>query len=386
MKIAKIETFHLFVETANAFYSSQGRFGNRKSLLVRVESDSGLVGWGEGGQYGPAAPVASCVNDVFAPMLIGEQLEAPQLMWEKLFSRIRDFGSRGPFMDAISALDIAFWDLTGQELGVPVHRLIGGARRDSVHAYGTGFYAPADDPFTVDEKRIREECDRKLGDGFDAMKVKIGLLSVTDDRRRLEIIREHLGSGIRLAVDANHAYNATTAIQVARMLADFDVLWFEEPVIPEDKDAYRRVRDASPVPIAGGECEHTRFGFNELIAGGCVDIAQPDLGVAGGISEWQQIQTLAGVAGVSVIPHVWGSGVALAAALQVLAATPLNPYTANPVPFQNAPVLEFDTTDNPLRSEVVVESFDLVDGAVAVPQGPGLGVTVDEEAVRRYAI
>lgn len=386
MRITAIETFHLFVETPNAFYSSQGRFGNRKSLLVRVETDSGLVGWGEGGQYGPAAPVASCIDDVFAPTLIGEQLEAPQLMWERLFSHIRDFGSRGPFMDAISALDIAFWDLTGQELGVPVHRLIGGARRDTVHAYGTGFYAPADDPFSVDETRIREECDRKLGDGFDAMKVKIGLLPVADDRRRLEIIREHLGSGIRLAVDANHAYNATVALRVAEMLADFDVLWFEEPVIPEDKDAYRRVRDGSPVPIAGGECEHTRFGFNELIAGGCVDIAQPDLGVAGGISEWQQIQTLAGVAGVSVVPHVWGSGVALAAALQVLAATPLNPYTANPVPFQNAPVLEFDTTDNPLRSEVVVESFDLVDGAVAVPQGSGLGVTVDEGAVRRYAI
>jgi D-galactarolactone cycloisomerase len=385
MKITNIETFHLFVRTEDAFYSSQGRFADRKSLLVRVETDTGLVGWGEGGQYGPADPVISCIENVFAPDLIGLELGAPQMLWERSFSRIRDFGTRGPYMEAISALDIAFWDLTGQEFGVPVHRLIGGARREAVHAYGTGFYYPADDPFTVDEKRLRKECDRKLSDGFDAVKVKIGLLPIKDDAKRMSIIRDHLGESVSLLVDCNHSYNSSSALQMASVLADFGVLWFEEPVIPEDKAAYKRVREASPVPVAGGECEYTRFGFNELIAGGCVDIAQPDLGVAGGISEWMQIQALAGVSGVSVIPHVWGSGVALAAALHVLAATPLNPFSAHPVPFQNAPVLEFDTTPNPLRSEVITEPFGLVDGAVRIPDAPGLGVTVDEDAVRRYA-
>lgn len=386
MKIVKIETFHLFVSTEQAFFSSQGRFGNRKSLLVRVETDTGMVGWGEGGQYGPAEPVRSCIEDVFAPRLLGAELSSPPMIWETLFHAIRDFGTRGPYAEALSALDIALWDLFGQELGAPLHRLIGGARRDTVHAYGTGFYYPAEDPFTVDAGRLRAECDRKVADGFSAVKVKIGLLSVADDARRLGIIRDHLGDDVDLMVDANHAYNPATALRVSRMLHDHGVLWFEEPVVPEDKEGYRRVRDGSPVPIAGGECEYTRHGFNELIAGECVDIAQPDLGVVGGISEWMNVQALAAVHGVSVIPHVWGSGVALAAALHVLAASPLNPYSAHPVPFQNEPALEFDTTENVLRSEVVEEPFSLVNSRVEVPQRPGLGVTIDEDAIRRYAI
>jgi D-galactarolactone cycloisomerase len=383
MKISGITTFELRAPTASAFYSSQGLFTGRKSLLVRVETDDGLVGWGEGGQYGPAQPVRACIDEVLAPALLGAELTAPQLLWEASYARLRDFGMRGPTMEAMSALDIAFWDIVGKHFSVPVSQLIGGRHRESVRAYGTGFYYPQDEPLRVDAGRLRAECDEKAG--FAAVKAKIGLLPLRDDIERLQVIREHMGPGVDLMVDSNHAYNLPTARRAAAALGDLDVLWFEEPLVPEDKESYRRLRDTSPVAIAAGECEYNRFGFHELISGGCVDIAQPDLAVAGGISEWTRIHTLATAVGVSVIPHVWGSGISLAAALHVLAATPLNPHTTSPVPIQNEPVLEFDTSDNPLRSEVITTPFTLVDGRVAVPGGPGLGITVDEDAVRRYA-
>ena len=278
------------------------------------------------------------------------------------------------------------WDLAGKSYGVPISTLLGGAYRDEVTAYGTGFYYPADGPTAVDPGRLRAEADSKLDAGFTAMKGKIGLLPVRDDMRRMEAIREAVGDDVALMVDSNHAYNLATARTVAAELGRLDFRWFEEPVPPEDKASYRALRDTSPVPVAGGEAEFTRYGFAELIGAGCVDVAQPDLAVAGGISEWQKIHTIAQVAGVTVIPHIWGSGVALAAALQVLAATPPNPYTAMTVPLQNEPVLEFDTTDNPLRRDLLTDPITLQQGRVAVPATPGLGVTVDRDVLSRFDV
>ena len=143
-------------------------------------------------------------------------------------------------------------------------------------------------------------------------------------------------------VDANHAYNAAIAIRVARHLELYSIGWFEEPVVPEDLPGYVHVRNNVSIPIAAGECEHTRYGFRELVSNGCADIAQPDLCVAGGFSEFVKIMVLASTYGIRVIPHVWGSGVALAAALQALAVIPPSPHSANPVALQNEPVVEYD--------------------------------------------
>jgi D-galactarolactone cycloisomerase len=171
---------------------------------------------------------------------------------------------------------------------------------------------------------------------------------------------------------------------MARGLQRYDVRWFEEPVPPEDHDGYRAVRHARCVPIAGGECEYTRYGFRRLIAGECVDIAQPDICVAGGFSEWLKILALAESFGVWTIPHVWGSGVALATALHALAAIAPCPHTANPIALQNEPVIEFDCSYNPLRDELLQEPIRLVDGGVRVPDGPGLGIQLRDDILERY--
>ncbi len=386
MTITQVSTYILQVPlNKERFYSSQCAFPQRKSLLVRVDTDEGLSGWGEGGQYGPGEPVAACIQDVFAPMLIGRRPD-PVRLWEELYAFSRDFGQKGSYVEALSAIDIALWDLLGQETRQPVHRLLGGSFRDSIGAYATGCYYRGSDhlDFKAQLPALAEEADGYIKQGFSILKIKVGLLPVEDDIERVRSIRDRIGPKPVLLVDANHAYNVFNAIRVGRELENFNVQWFEEPVIPEDKSGYRRVRDTIRVPIAGGEAEYTRYGFRDLFEMGCVDIAQPDLTVCGGFSELQKILALASAFGVWVIPHVWGSGVALAAALQVLATLPPFPHTANPVLLQNEPIVEYDRNRNPLRDDLLKEPLRFESGKLLVPRGPGLGVTVNQEVLGKY--
>ena len=388
MKVASVQTFIPRVALGSKrFYSSQCAFPERNSLLVRIETDDGRVGWGEGGQYGAPEPVAACVDHVLAPRLLGENPHDTGRIWEELYATTRDFGQKCAYIEALSAVDIALWDLKGQDLGVPVFDLLGGAFRKSVPGYATGCYYRGEDVHDIEAslEPLRQETASYVEAGFRLLKIKIGLVSIRDDRRRLQAIRDAVGPDTGILVDCNHAYNATTAIQVGHMLEEYGCLFFEEPVPPEDRDGYRQVRNALDIAIAGGETEYTRWGFRDLIAGGCVDIAQPDICVCGGFSEWQKIIAIASAFGVSVLSHVWGSGVALAAALHAIAALPPMPHTANPIPMQNEPVVEFDRNHNPLRDDLLTEKITIgLDGRVPVPTGAGLGITVDESVLKAF--
>lgn len=368
------------------FYSSQAAFPERNSYLVRVETDTGLVGWGEGGQYGPPEPVAACVDAVLAPKLIGRDPTEPVRIWEELYSFSRDFGQKGTYIEAISALDIALWDISGQAANLPIWKMLGGRFRDRITAYATGCYYPENfGNFSELLGSLEEEASSYADSGFQFLKMKVGLLRLADDVERLRVVRAAVGPRIGLLVDANHAYNGATAVRMGRLMDPHQIEFFEEPVPPEDHDGYRKVRRENPIPVAGGECEFTRYGFRDLIGGGCVDIAQPDLAVCGGFSGWLDILALAKSYGVAVIPHVWGSGIAVAAALHAVATVPPLPHTANPLPFLNEPVIEFDRKHNPLRDELLEEPFTLVDGCLAVPDRPGLGVKVKDDAIAAYS-
>jgi D-galactarolactone cycloisomerase len=386
MKIKSISSHILRAPLGDkVFFSSQARFPERNSYLVRVETDSGLVGWGEGGQYGPPEPVAACVDQVLCPKLLGRDPTEPVRIWEELYGFSRDFGQKGTYVEAMSSLDIAFWDIAGQAMGVPVWKLLGGAFRQRVKAYATGCYYP--EHFN-DQATILRELEREAASyrdaGFDYLKVKVGLLDIRKDAERLRVIRDAVGPDIGVLVDANHAYSSATAIRMGRLMEKVEVCVFEEPVVPEDRDGYRRVRAENPIPVAGGECEFTRYGFRDLIGGGCVDIAQPDLAVCGGFTAFSQILTLALTHGVIVVPHVWGSGIAVAAALQAIATIPPIPFTANPVPLLNEPVVEFDRKHNPLRDELLERPFLLRDGFLEIPSGPGLGVSINPVVLARH--
>lgn len=387
MRIESIETFVLKVPLGEErFFSSQCAFPARNSLLVRIQTDTGITGWGEGGQYGPPEPVAACINTVLAPLILGRNPKKPRRIWEELYAATRDFGQKGTYIEAISAIDIALWDILGQAMGEPLHCLLGGAFRDSIHAYATGCYYRGEEYLNnaASLPLLVEEARSYVSTGFDALKIKVGLLSVEDDLQRAAAIREAIGPDIKLMVDANHAYNKFAALRMGRGLEELGAIWFEEPVPPEDHEGYRQVREALDVAIAGGECEFARYGFKAFLAAGCVDIAQPDLCAAGGFSEWQNIQALASASGIWVIPHVWGSGVALAAALHVLATIPPFPHTANPIPLQNEPVVEFDRNPNPLRDDLLVNPILLTDGRVPIPQGAGLGIKIDEAILMEH--
>lgn len=388
MKIERVETFVLKVPLgAGRFYSSQAEFPERNSLLVRLTTADGLVGWGEGGQYGPAEPVEACIESVLGPVLMAMPDASPAVVWERLYTLSRDFGQKGSYIEAISAIDIALWDLLGKELGVPVSTLMGGRFRERVKAYGTGgYYSHTEFDPTRDLGALAEEVTRYAADGFSMLKMKVGLLPVREDGARVAAVREALGDGFQLLADANHAYTSSTAIAMGRVLESAGFECFEEPVPPEDRSGYARVRAALDVPISGGEAEYTRYGFRDFINGGCVDIVQPDICVCGGISEVQRIVALATAQNLRTIPHVWGSGIALSAGLHVCSALPLAPHAHRAVPLQNEPVIEFDRTHNPLRDDLLVQPFVLQDGYVNVPTGPGLGVEVNMEVVERYRV
>jgi len=385
--IKKVETFILRVPLGEkCSFSSQYAFPERNSLLVRIETDNGIYGWGEGGQYGPAEPVQACIEYVLAPKLIGRDPLDKGILWHEMYNYTKDFGQKGTYIEAISAIDIALWDICGKALKISVAQLMGGRQRDSLEMYATGCYYRGDQYLDLGKtlEELRKEAAGYVDAGFKMLKVKIGLLSVVNDAKRVKAIRDTVGDEVGIFVDCNHAYNAHTAVRMGKYLEESNVLFMEEPVIPEDREGYRFVREKLNIAIAGGEAEYTLYGFRDFITAGCIDIAQPDITVCGGLTEFLRIRDFATAYGVTVIPHAWGSGIAMAVALSALSSMPLEPHTAHPIAFQNEPMIEYDRNFNPLRDELLVKNISIEDGKVKAPQGPGLGVDIDRNVLEKY--
>ncbi|MFN3258993.1 MAG: mandelate racemase/muconate lactonizing enzyme family protein [Pikeienuella sp.] len=377
MKIAAVRPHVLRHELPEAerFQSSFSTFRERWACLVEVECAGGVTGWGE--CLGPALPNAAIV-EAMAGRMIGRDARDIEPIWLDLYNEFRDQGQRGLTMTALSGIDIALWDATGKDLGAPVWRLLGGAHRMKVPAYATGGFRP------LGRDRIEpsvREVTGYVAEGFRAAKIKIGY-GAAEDARAIRALREAVGPEIALMVDANHGYDAVEAVALGRAVADLDIGWFEEPVTPEHLRAYAEVRARQPIPVAGGETWHGRAAFAAALEAGAVDILQPDVCGCGGITEMRKIVAMAETAGVRVVPHVWGTGVAVAAALQMLATLPPSPPRHEPRP----PLLEFDRTPNPFRMAVLAAPVEHEAGEVAVPQGPGLGFEIDRVALERFSV
>jgi D-galactarolactone cycloisomerase len=373
MKIAAVETYLLSADLEAPFAYSQAWYATRTALIVEVVTDGGLSGFGE--VYGPARPNRAVV-EAYAPLLIGEDPFAIERHWQRLYNHLRDHGQRGLAIQALSGIDIALWDLKGRALGLPVHVLMGGPIRERVRAYATGLYRR---DLPDHETYLREEAVSYVEAGFTAMKLKTGW-GVAEDVRLTRALRDEIGPDVELMVDANHAYDAVDALRYARAVEELDIGWFEEPVAPEDYDGYREVKAGGTIPVAGGECSFTRFGFRRLIAERLVDIAQPDTCAAGGLSECKKIADMAQAFGVRYVPHCWGTGIARAAALQLLAVLPHNP----PGLYATEPLLEFDMSEHPIRDAVTTEPIVQEGGWARVPTGPGLGIEIDRSALERF--
>jgi D-galactarolactone cycloisomerase len=375
MKITKVRAHVLEARLSQPFAYSRARYTTRTTMVVEIETDVGLVGWGE--CYGPAMINAAVVESL-STLLIGQDPMRGEWIWREIYSRYRDHGQKGSIIQGLSGIDIALWDLKGKFLGQPIHRLMGGPLRSEVRAYATGLYRR-------DEGRpdlyLAEEAAGYASEGFNAVKLKVGF-GVAEDARVTKAIRDAIGPTVGLLIDANHAYDAVSAIQLGRKIEELDIGWFEEPVPPEDVAGHRQVREALTIPIASGECEFTRFGFRDLITTRAVDIVQPDTCSAGGLSECKKIADFAETYNLRYAPHVWGSGIALAAALQLLAVIPsFTPQSLNPV----EPMLEFDRTEHPIRQALLLAPIEHRNGIVQVPDGPGLGIEIDRTVLKRFA-
>jgi D-galactarolactone cycloisomerase len=352
---------------------------------VRITTDEGITGWGECFGAGQIAIGNKCiVEQIIKPMIVGSDPVDRDVLWHRVYNKLRDHGQKGMPMQALSGVDIALWDIAGKVAGLPVSKLIGGAHRDKIAVYGYGMMLRRESAKEL-AARFTDEAAGLRDKGFAALKMKVGL-GVKDDIRLAEAVRKGVGDDFPFMVDANHCYTTSDALQVGYALDDLEAYWFEEPIAPEDRNGYRELRSRLKTNIAGGEVEFGRWGWLRLLEARGVDIAQPEVCGLGGISEYLRVMALCQAHFTPIINHVWGSAIAVATNLQLLAAQPHMPGGL----FPHEPWLEFDTTENRFRDDLLTEPLSIQKqiaengGLVTIPTKPGLGVEPDEEFIRHY--
>lgn len=377
MKIVDVIAHVLSTPLEEPFAFSQGWVDKRSAMIVEVATDEGVTGWGESLCHGLQPPeiAASFVEYCFKPMLLGRDPFDVEVLWEEMYNRTRPFGG-GAAVNAISGVDVALWDVMGRYLHQPVHRLLGGAFRSELTPYATGFYRLRGKKYP---EAGAEEARRHLSEGFSAIKLKVGF-GVEADIGYVHAVREAVGPEARIMMDANCAYDAPAARRVLLGCEDARIHFFEEPLAPEDLEGYRHLRGLTATYLAAGENLFGKTGFRRWISEGALDILQPDLVSSGGFTECKKIAAMAQAWNTTVVPHVWGTGVGLAASLQFIATLPPASLSLNP----GEPMLEYDRSSHPFREDLIGGAIRMMEGRVAVPQGPGIGVDVNRDVLDRY--
>lgn len=383
MKITAVEL--LVLKSPGLYTSTEGAeepSGPTYMGLVKVSTDAGICGYSDVESCAPVAKAAidapkwssepgmECF-DGLASLLIGENPLETERLWYRMYRGSIYYGRRGVVIQAMSAIDIALWDIAGKFYQQPVHILLGAKWRDRVRAYGSTL-------FRSTPEAMREAVKHYVGQGFTAVKFGWGGFG-TDPKRDLALVeaaRTELGDSRDLMVDTGWFVERTAkeAIRLARSLEPYRPFFIEELLHPEDYEGYRKVADAVEPLIACGEQEATQWGFHQLIHQGGVDVVQPDLTRCGGFTVARKIAQMAELANILIVPHSWSSDLLTAASLH---------FTAF---LRRAPFVEFNTSQGPLSRSLVKEPLQLEDGYLRVPEGPGLGVEVDESAIERYRI
>ena len=385
MLIKKIISHVLRYELPEPLGYSQQYYTQRTAHLIELRTDSGLVGWGE--CFGPgnvALANKTIVEQVIQPIIVGMNALDRQVIWHKVYNLLRDHGQKGMALQALSGVDIALWDIAGKVANMPLYQLLGGAHRQSIAVYGYGMMLQ---PKAVSElaAQFADEAVRIRSSGFVAAKMKVGL-GVQADIQLATSVRKALGDDYRYMVDANHCYTTSEAFYVGRALQELAVYWFEEPVAPEDHLSYRELRQGLDINIAGGEAEFSCWGWQGLLNSRGLDIAQPEVCALGGISEYLRVLALCHAQFTPVVNHVWGSAISVAVNMHLLAAMPSIPGSMYPW----EPMLEFDTTDNKFRDQLLNDPLDIPKqvhesgGRVQLPTGTGIGVEPDLAFLRHY--
>ncbi|MBK0082230.1 mandelate racemase/muconate lactonizing enzyme family protein [Kosakonia sp. S58] len=379
MKISRIDCFPLKITTPQPYLGGEVKASDSdyyyrpeyrcvysrkmETCLVKITTDSGHVGWGEA--LAPVVPqvIAELITQLFAPLLTGQSPFASQVLNARMYDAMRDRGHiTGYHIDALAAVDIALWDLKGQILKQPVYQLLGGAFRDQIPCYVSG----------LPEPDLPARCALALRwqqKGFNAIKLALGY-GVQQDIENVRAIRDTLGPQASLFLDAHWNYSVAQAAELANALHPLGVGFLEAPLLPEDIAGHRELRAKSPLPIALGETERTRYQFKPFIEQRAMDIVQPDVGRTG-ITELMHIASLAQTWNLQVAPHLSvGLGPCIAASIHVAAALP------------NLFMLEYQPPVFELANQLLDTPLVCEAGHYTLPQGAGLGIAINEARVR----
>lgn len=374
MRITRVEAIPLWASFADALGGpdkvpadlSSPAFGmtavplsGQGCAIVRVHTDEGLVGIGESMGRPGARGIAALIEEVLAPLLVGQDPLRVEAHWSAMSRQLRFAPT------AVSGVDIALWDLRGKAYGEPVHRLLGGPLRTEIECYASPV------PFLPSPEESAARALAFIDDGFRAIKLKIGR-GVDVDLEHVAAVRDALGPGTPLMIDANGAYGLSDSVRLARGLLRHDVFWLEEPISLEHPAELAELRRKVELPIATGEGLASIYQYRDLLDAGGADVLMPNVARCGGITAMRRIAEAAALRKVTIAPHGVGSGVGILAALQAIAAT------------ENFLVYEYNQLFNPLRHAVLAEPIVFRDGQLHVPTTPGIGVTLDDDAIDRF--
>lgn len=387
MRIERVQAWWVSIpiEPGRQHRSDFGQVASFDAAIVRIDTDTGLTGWGEGknaaGSAGDYGALVHLINREIGPKLVGLEPREPATVWELLYNGVRadkaarhghampQLARRGHTVAAISAIDIALWDILGKSLNAPVWRLLGGRKARRLPAYASGGWAPADG--------IGDQLASYVDQGgFRAVKMRVGVMDGSPhvSAERVRRARAALGKDIDIMVDAHGTYTVADAKRFTTMVADCDLAWFEEPVIADDKAGMAELRAACTIPIAAGESEATRFAFRDLAVLRAADIFQPDPGFCGGITEAVKIANLASAFNLRFAPHLWAGAPCFFSGLHLNAA------------MASSFIIEYSLGANPMIHDLIEETVEARDGMIEVPDGPGLGFTVREDFLAAHAV
>jgi len=360
MKITGIRTRPIEIAFPAPIGTSIHRITGVSGLLVWLDTDEGLTGesylWAIGAHK---VPVLDAMVHALSGTVVGKDPRDTEALYVDMWREINFLGHKGVTIFGIAAIDIACWDIKGKAAGMSVGRMLGRAR-DRVPAYASGGLWAS---LSIEE--LQAQARGFVADGFKAVKMRIGLPDIGRDLERVAAVRDAIGPDIALMADANQGLTVSHAIRLGRGLEPFNLVWFEEPVQAYDLAGSARVAAALDTPIASGETEYAKYGFQDMLERGSADILMPDLERVGGVSEWMKVAHMAAALDVPVSPHIFTEH-----SLQLCAAAANVTYSEH----------------MPWFTELFQERMEMVDGDILIPDRRGLGFTFDPDAVERFAV
>jgi L-alanine-DL-glutamate epimerase-like enolase superfamily enzyme len=349
--------------------------GTQDDLIIKVETDEGITGWGE---VDTAPFVGKAIVDAYMShgtcyglkeVITGKDPFDYEQIWNEMWTKTYYYGRTGPVVHVMSGIDMAIWDIMGKASGKPVHKLLGGSYADKVRPYASALM-----PDNLDE--VKNAIEKYASLGYTAIKLGWGPLGydIRFDLKLIEKARIAAPDSMEIMIDIGKRYKLKQAMYLARALEQMNIYWLEEPLPAEDYAGYRRLTESTTMRIATGEEESGRLAFGRLIHESGVDVIQPDISRCGGLTEAKKIAVIAADNNIQLVPHAFKTGILVAASIHFIAAVP------------NVPFLEFSVTGSAIRRELLLKPFVQQGGFIDVPTTPGLGIELNPDVIKKYGV